>query len=87
AAVDVRFVTDHVKLLRFRFFDGVAWSESWAKCDLPTAVEIVIGAEPIGEEASLAEYAAQTMRRVIYVPGGLAAQGAVVRGLGEGGAP
>jgi hypothetical protein len=85
AAVSVDFVTSHVKFLAWRYFDGAGWADAWNGNDLPVAVEVTLGAEPLGEDQAIEDYDAPIMRRVIHLPAGLAAQGATVRGLGEGG--
>jgi hypothetical protein len=84
AAVQVQFVTGHVKFIRFQYYDGETWSETWDASELPAAVQVVIGREPMTEDATLDEYTAPTMRRTIFVPGRRPAQDADARAMEDG---
>lgn len=64
-------LTRAIRLLRFRYFDGVEWLESWNSSDLPLGVEVTFGTEPPSEDEEV-EYAGDVFRRVIYVPTGRA---------------
>ncbi|MFO8014435.1 MAG: hypothetical protein R6X20_14145 [Phycisphaerae bacterium] len=85
--IDVALLTPHVRFLRLRYWDGAAWTESWQAGDLPAAVEIVLGFEPLPEDVEPAEYPYATYRRVVAIPGAARArEGTVIRGLeGPGG--
>ncbi|MCD6364269.1 MAG: hypothetical protein J7M14_00160 [Planctomycetes bacterium] len=81
--IEVAFLTSHVKFLSLRYWTGNGWQDTWNGPDLPGAVEIVMGFEPLEEGISPDEYPYETFRRVVYVPGGVrAGRGTVVRGLG-----
>jgi hypothetical protein len=75
------------KFLRLRYWDASAgvWSEGWGGGDLPAAVEIVLGIQPLPEGVEPLQYPYETFRRVVYVPAGAKAPGGstIVRGLGE----
>jgi len=82
--IQATLLTPRIKFVRFQFWDGSAWLESWSGGDLPQAVEIVLGAEPLPEDIEDPfEYPYPTFRRVVFIPA--AAQGPsgpVIRGLG-----
>ena len=75
------------KFLRLRYWDasGGVWNQGWGGGDLPAAVEIVLGIQPLPEGVEPLQYPYETFRRVVYVPAGAKAPGgsAIVRGLGE----
>jgi len=78
-------LTDRVRFLRLRYWDGSAWLSAWSGGDVPAAVEITLGREPLEEDAEPDEYAHPVWRRVVYVPSGFAGPGpAGVRGRGRG---
>jgi len=62
-------LTDAVRYLRFRYFDGTQWVDSWNDAALPHGVEVTLGTEPLPEEAGPGEYVPEVFRRVIYLPG------------------
>lgn len=63
-------LTDVVRYLNFRFWDGTAWVESWTDIVPPLAVEVSIGMEPSPDDASPGEYPFEVFRRVIALPSG-----------------
>jgi len=84
--IDVALLTPHVRFLRLRYWDGAAWAETWQGDDLPAAVEIVLGFEPLPEDMEAEDYPYTTYRRVVAVPAAAREQeGTVIRGLGETG--
>ncbi len=76
-------LTERIKFLRLRYLaqadpaaDEQPWQDSWRdEGNLPLAVEIVLGAEPLPEGAEPDEYPYQTWRRVVYVPGSVSSSG------------
>lgn len=82
--IQATLLTPHIKFIRFQYWDGSAWLESWSGGDLPQAVEIVLGAEPLPEEMESAmEYPYPTFRRVVFIPAAVRKQvGPMIRGLG-----
>jgi type II secretory pathway component PulJ len=86
-AIGTELLSEHIKYLRFRYHDGNTWIESdqWNAKDLPAAVEITLGAEPLDEDMTHEEYPHQTFRRRVFIPAGWKTQrGNRVRGLGGG---
>jgi hypothetical protein len=83
AEIEVVFLTDRIKHLRLRYYDGSGWFDTWTEQDLPAAVEITLGDLPMAEEETEEEYAGKLFRRIVHVPGGRRARaGSNVRGLG-----
>jgi type II secretory pathway component PulJ len=86
--IQTLLVTPRFKFIRFRYWDGNTWLESWGGGDLPGAVEIVLGEEPLPEGVEPMDYPFPIFRRVVYVPAGAKASGGtIVRGLDDGGGP
>lgn len=87
--IAVAFLTPFVKFLYFRYWDGANWAESWSGNDLPLAVEITLGAEPLLGGLTPDQYPFDVQRRLVYIPGGKKALAgtALLRGLGAGGGP
>jgi hypothetical protein len=62
-------LTERIQHLRFRFWDGKGWFESWSGMELPTGVEISLGREPMPAVAEGVEaYPYDLMRRVVFLP-------------------
>lgn len=61
-------LTDVIRFVRLWFWDGYDWSATWDSPQLPRGIEINLGAEPLPEEGTLAEYPGDLYRRVIYLP-------------------
>lgn len=58
-----------VQYLRFRYWDGTNWIESWNSGSIPSGVEVSLGCEPMPAETEpTEEYPYELYRRVIYVP-------------------
>jgi len=86
--IQLLLLSRYFKFLRFRYWDGNAWLESWGGGDLPGAVEVVLGEPPLPEGVEPLEYPYPIFRRVVYVPAGVKATGGtIIRGLGEGAGP
>lgn len=69
-------LAEQVRFLRFRFWDGQEWLESWAGSGLPAGVEISLGAAALPAETIPEEYPDELYRRVVYLPGSGALAGA-----------
>jgi prepilin-type N-terminal cleavage/methylation domain-containing protein len=79
---DAAVLSDHVKFVRFRYFDGEQWVGSWDRPALPVAVEVILGREPLDEDVEVEQlegisveefvdiYPHEIFRRVVFVPGG-----------------
>lgn len=80
-------VAPSFKFLSLRYWDNQSgeWLDVWDGGDVPLAVEIVVGIEPLPENTEPAEYPFETFRRVVYVPAGKTSFGgaAVMRSPGE----
>ena len=63
-------LTDTLRFVRFRYWDGTGWVESWTGSTLPQGVEVSLGADPLPEEEVPEDYASEIFRRVIYLPEG-----------------
>lgn len=63
-------LTESIHFLRFRFFDGASWKESWSGASAPPGVEVSLGIEPLPEDATADKYPYELFRRVIFVPSG-----------------
>jgi type II secretion system protein J len=81
--IRVRLLSPDVKFLALRYYREGEWLDSWGGGDLPLAVEIRLGAQPLPEDLAPADYPFQTFRRVVYLPGAGGRRDAGVRGLGE----
>lgn len=93
-AVDRDLMTDLIRQLRFRYWDGASWLEGWTNALPPSGIEVVISSEAPAEElpteaasgsgtagAGPSEPSGETgatFRRVIYIPTGLVARHAPV---------
>lgn len=59
---------DQFRFIRFRYWNGATWLDSWTAADLPAGVEVTLGAEPVPEGISPDDYPYEIFRRVIYIP-------------------
>ena len=58
-----------IQFVRLRYWDGTGWLEAWDAPDLPFAVEVSLGTEPLPEDEVAEAYSAELFRRVILLPG------------------
>ena len=63
-------LTDTIRFLSFRFWDGTAWRESWSGVTPPPGVEVSLGFEPLPPEMTPDLYPGEIFRRVIFLPAG-----------------
>ena len=63
-------LTETVRYLSFRFWDGTAWRESWSGVAPPPGVEVTLGFEPLPPDLTLDQYPGEVFRRVIFLPAG-----------------
>lgn len=63
-------LTESVRHLSFRFWDGTAWVESWSGIAPPMGVEVTLGFEPLPLDAAPDQYPTEVFRRVIFLPAG-----------------
>lgn len=86
ATVRVNLLTEHVKFLNLLYWDGAAWVESWNQGELPPAVMIEMGAEPLPEDLLAEEYPFDKITRVVAIPAGYRpSEGGMTRLPGRGG--
>jgi len=82
-------IAPQFKFVSFRYWDAEVgeWIDSWDSGELPLAVEVVLGVEPLPEDLEPIDYPFETFRRVVHVPGGAQASGrtTIIRGLGGAG--
>lgn len=57
-----------VQFLRFRYYDGATWYESWTAPTLPIGIEVTLGGESLPAELPPEDYPFELYRRVIYLP-------------------
>lgn len=96
AGAETLLLSDKIKYLKFRFYDGQVWRDAWRDTGqqadndmpaalLPTAVEVVMGPQVAPPNMTADDYmkAYPTYRRVIFVPlGGDASKGVTTLGAG-----
>jgi len=81
--IEVVLLSERVKFIRFRYWDGAAWTDSWSGGGLPAAVRIDLGSEPLPEDLSPEEYPYPTVWRIVAIPaagGGTNRRGGHARG-------
>lgn len=62
-------LTDKIRFLRFRYWDGTEWVESWSGMELPAGVEVTVGRESMPtNDAGSEAYPFEVFQRVIYLP-------------------
>jgi len=66
---DSVLITEAFRFIRFRYWDGYDWVDSWSETFLPSGVEVTLGSEPMPTELEGEEYPYEVFRRVIYLPG------------------
>jgi len=83
--IEGALIAPQFRFVTFHYWDNQVgeWLPSWEEGDLPLAVEIVLGIEPLPEDLEPEDYPYETSRRVVYLPGGTAAFGGnvIIRGL------
>lgn len=68
--VPVEPLTDVIRFVHFRYWDGTTWVESWGDVVPPLAVEVSFGLEPQPDDALPDEYPFEVFRRIVALPGG-----------------
>jgi type II secretory pathway pseudopilin PulG len=61
-------LSETICYLRFRYWDGANWLESWRGTSLPVGVEVTLGLEPLTEKLEPGETSPEVFRRTIYLP-------------------
>ena len=65
-------LAEHVRFVRFRYWNGLAWQAAWSNAAPPPGVEIVLAAEALPQDATPDDYPPDPFRRVVFLPGGTA---------------
>ena len=81
--IEIELLTPHVRFVFFEYYDGTEWRSGWGGGDLPAAVRITLGHEPLDEQLEPEEYPHPIMQRVVFIPGGITPQGGGVAGRGR----
>ena len=64
-------LSEEIRYMHFRYWDGTKWLDSWDGLKLPIGVEISLAFEPpITDEQGITT--GEVFRRVVYLPGGAA---------------
>jgi type II secretory pathway pseudopilin PulG len=63
-------LTDVIRFVHFRYWDGTTWVESWGDVVPPLAVEVSFGFDPQPDDALPDEYPFEVFRRIVALPGG-----------------
>jgi len=87
--IQTDLLTEEIAYLHLRYWQDGQWSESWTGGDLPQAVEITLGTEPLPAGMAPADYPYAVLRRVVYLPGSRSAAreggtGPLGEGIGPG---
>jgi prepilin-type N-terminal cleavage/methylation domain-containing protein len=74
-------LTDRIRFLQFRYWEGTNWVDTWNRLELPSGVEITVGREPMPAETAAPvsssddsngspeqPYPYEVFRRVVYLP-------------------
>ena len=64
-------LTEAIRFVRFRYWDGSAWQAVWDSEDLPRGVEVSFGGELLPEDLTPDEYPFEVFRRIVYLPMGV----------------
>jgi len=62
-------LSEEIHFVRFRYWDGKAWLDSWDGTGMPSGVEINLGFEVPLPEEGVAALPEEVFRRVVYLPG------------------
>lgn len=64
-------LSEEIRYVHFRYWDGTKWSEAWDKTRPPVGVEVSLGFEPpvVDEQGNVS---GEFFRRVVYLPGAAA---------------
>lgn len=66
--ISVELLAEHIRFLRFRYWDGSTWITAWSGGDLPVAVEVTVGRQALPRDTTPENYPYETFTRVVYVP-------------------
>ena len=63
-------LSDAIRFVRFRYWDGAGWMDGWTNFSPPPGVEITLSCEVPVEGTNAGEYSSEMFRRVVFLPGG-----------------
>lgn len=63
-------LSDAIRFVRFRYWDGVGWMDGWTNFSPPPGVEMTLSCEAPVEGTNAGEYSSEMFRRVVFLPGG-----------------
>lgn len=63
-------LTDQIRYLRLRYWNGAVWLDRWTNGTTPAGVEITLGWDPIEPGVESEDYTGEVFRRVIALPAG-----------------
>ncbi len=63
-------LSDSIRFVRFRYWDGAGWMDGWTNFSPPPGVEITLSCEAPVEGTNVSEYSSEMFRRVVFLPGG-----------------
>jgi len=66
--IESTLVSPYVAFVNLRYFHQGAWLDSWTGGDVPMAVEITLGVEPLAEGLEPDEYDSDSLKRVVFIP-------------------
>jgi prepilin-type N-terminal cleavage/methylation domain-containing protein len=78
-------LTEELHFVRFRYFDGLDWTEEWDAGEPPQGVEVTLAVEPLPEGLLPEQYPFEVFQRVIQLPQSGSADDIFLSGLLEGG--
>lgn len=63
-----QLLTEVIRFIQFRYWDGTEWIDSWSSAELPRGVEVTVGREPMPQETSAEGYPFEFFRRIVFLP-------------------
>lgn len=62
-------LSDAIRFVQFRYWDGAAWVDGWTNSSPPSGVELTLSCDPPMEGTNRDEYSSELFRRVVFIPG------------------
>ena len=80
--ISTELITPHIRFLNLRYFARGRWVDQWSGGNLPLAVQITLGTEPLPAETDPADYPHETYQRIVHIPRAATPRGeTIIRGL------
>ena len=64
-------LTELVRHLHLRYWDGTTWVDGWTNSTPPPGVEVVLAVDPQPTDDSESELPGEQFRRIVFIPAGL----------------